>query len=130
MLLGTEIGAALTTLEAYDIDIVGLNCATGPAEMNDAIRYVCDNSTKFVSCLPNAGFPQNEGGRAVYKLTPAELASFHRRFVTEYGVRMVGGCCGTNEDHLKAVVEACSNLEPKPRNVQALAAAASAYSSV
>jgi 5-methyltetrahydrofolate--homocysteine methyltransferase len=130
MLLGTEISAALTALEAYDIDIVGLNCATGPAEMNDAIRYLCDNSTKFVSCLPNAGLPQNEGGRAVYKLTPAELASFHRRFISEYGVRVVGGCCGTTEDHLKAVVEAVSNLEPKQRKVQPLAAAASAYTSV
>src|SRR5262249_14132318 len=62
MLLGTEIGAALTALEGYDVDVVGLNFATGPAEMNDAIRYLCDNSTKFVSCLPNAGLPQNEGG--------------------------------------------------------------------
>jgi 5-methyltetrahydrofolate--homocysteine methyltransferase len=130
MLLGTEIAAALTTLEAYDIDVVGLNCATGPAEMNDAVRYLCDNSTKFVSCLPNAGLPLNEGGRAVYKLTPAELASYHKRFVSEYGVRIVGGCCGTTEDHLKAVVEAVSGLEPKARNNQPLAAAASAYTSI
>ncbi|MBV8208363.1 MAG: homocysteine S-methyltransferase family protein, partial [Acidobacteria bacterium] len=130
MLLGTEIGAALTALEAYDIDIVGLNCATGPAEMNDAIRYLCDNSTKFVSCLPNAGLPQNEGGRAVYKLTPQELAQYHRRFVSEYGVRIVGGCCGTTEDHLKAVVEAVAGLEPLPRNNRPQAAAASAYTSV
>src|SRR5437868_9549808 len=113
MLLGTEIGAALTTLEAYDIDAVGLNCATGPAEMNDAVRYLCDNSTKFVSCLPNAGLPANESGRTVYKLTPEELASYHKRFVSEYGVRVVGGCCGTTEDHLKAVVDAVSGLEPK-----------------
>src|SRR5436190_8322638 len=130
MLLGTEIGAALTALEAYDIDIVGLNCATGPAEMNDAVRYLCDNSTKFVSCLPNAGLPANESGRTVYKLTPEELASYHKRFVSEYGVRVVGGRCGTTEDHLKAVVDAVSGLEPKARNVKATAAAASAYSIV
>src|SRR5438067_3761105 len=91
MLLGTEIGAALTALEAYDIEVVGLNCATGPAEMNEAVRYLCDNSTKFVSCLPNAGLPANESGRTVYKLTPEELASYHKRFVSEYGVRGGGG---------------------------------------
>src|SRR5258707_903887 len=106
MLLGTEIGAALTALEPYDIDIVGLNCATGPREMNDAVRYLCDNSTKLVSCLPNAGLPQNVGGHAVYMLKPAELAEYHRRFVSEYGVRVVGGCCGTTPEHLKAVVDA------------------------
>src|SRR5215472_16656169 len=130
MLLGTEIGAALTTLEAYDVDIVGLNCATGPAEMNDAIRYLCDNSTKFVSCLPNAGLPHNEDGQTVYKLTPLELAGYHKRFVGEYGARVVGGCCGTNELHLKAVVDAVANLEPRRRENRPQAAAASAYSSV
>src|SRR5438105_7961374 len=72
MLLGTEIGAALTALEAYDVEIVGLNCATGPREMNDAVRYLCHNSEKYISVLPNAGLPQNEGGRAVYKLKPEE----------------------------------------------------------
>src|SRR5882672_7270265 len=76
MLLGTEIGAAHAALEPYDIDILGLNCATGPVEMNDAVRYLGLNSTKDVSVLPNAGLPQNEGGRAVYKLTPKELADY------------------------------------------------------
>src|SRR5947207_8420667 len=78
MLLGTEIGAALTALEPFDVDIIGLNCATGPAEMNDAVRYLSVNSTKQISVLPNAGLPQNEGGRAVYKLTPQELATYHK----------------------------------------------------
>ena len=108
MLLGTEIGAALTALEPYDVDVIGLNCATGPAEMNEAVRYLALNSTKEVSVLPNAGLPQNEGGHAVYKLTPAELAKFHKHFVVDYGVRIVGGCCGTRPEHLKAVVEAVS----------------------
>jgi 5-methyltetrahydrofolate--homocysteine methyltransferase len=130
MLLGTEIGAALTALEPYDIDIVGLNCATGPREMNDAIRYLCDNSTKHVSCLPNAGLPQNVGGRAVYQLTPQELADYHTRFVRDYGVRIVGGCCGTTPEHLKAVADACANLDPHKREVHPEAAASSAYSSV
>src|SRR3984957_14945401 len=81
MLLGTEIGAALTALEPYDIDVIGLNCATGPAEMNDAVRYLALNSTKEGSVLPNAGLPQNGGGHAVYKLSPEDLAEYHKHFV-------------------------------------------------
>jgi len=130
MLLGTEIGAALTALEPYDIDIVGLNCATGPREMNDAVRYLCDNSTKLVSCLPNAGLPENRSGVAFFPLQPLELAEYHKRFITEYGVRVVGGCCGTTPDHLKAVVDTCAQLTPKARNVAPQAAASSAYTSV
>ena len=130
MLLGTEIGAALTALEPFDVDVIGLNCATGPREMNDAVRYLSHNSTRHISVLPNAGLPQNEGGHAVYKLTPQELAEYHQRFVAEYGVRVVGGCCGTTPDHIKAVVEACRNLTPAVRQVAAGAAASSAYTSV
>src|SRR6202142_464693 len=130
MLLGTEIGAALTALEPLDLDIIGMNCATGPAEMNDAVRYLGANSTKEISVLPNAGLPQNEGGHAVYKLTPAELAQFHKHFVQDYGVRVVGGCCGTTPEHLKAVVDAVSGIEPAKRDVKPIAAASSAYTSV
>ena len=108
MLLGTEIGAALTTLELFDVDIIGLNCATGPKEMNDAVRYLGANSPKHISVLPNAGLPQNVGGRAVYLLQPQELAEYHKQFITEYGVRIVGGCCGTTPEHIKAVVDACA----------------------
>ncbi|HET8668481.1 MAG TPA: homocysteine S-methyltransferase family protein, partial [Terriglobales bacterium] len=130
MLLGTEIGAALTALEPFDVDIIGMNCATGPREMNDAVRYLSDNSSKHISVLPNAGLPQNEGGHAVYKLTPKELADFHKRFILEYGVSVVGGCCGTNPLHIKAIAETCANLIPKRRNVKPTAAASSAYTSV
>jgi 5-methyltetrahydrofolate--homocysteine methyltransferase len=130
MLLGTEIGAALTALEPLDIDIIGLNCATGPAEMNDAVRYLGLNSTKHVSVLPNAGLPQNEGGHAVYKLAPEELAKYHKHFIQDYGVRIVGGCCGTTPEHLKAVVDAVSGLEPARRDVKPVGAASSAYTSV
>ena len=130
MLLGTEIGAALTALEPFDVDIIGLNCATGPVEMNDAVRFLGLNSTKDVSVLPNAGLPQNEGGRAVYKLTPQELATYHKHFVQDYGVRIVGGCCGTTPEHLKAVVDAVSGVEPAKREVKPVAAASSAYTSV
>ncbi len=130
MLLGTEIGAALTALDPFEIDIIGLNCATGPKEMNDAVRYLALNSTKEVSVLPNAGLPVNEGGHAVFKLTPQELAEYHKHFVQDYGVRIVGGCCGTRPEHLKAVVDAVSGIEPAKREVQKVGAASSAYTSV
>src|SRR5437588_12219122 len=130
MLLGTEIGAALTALEVFDVDIIGLNCATGPKEMNDAVRYLGLNSTKHVSVLPNAGLPQNVGGHAEYKLTPQELAEYHKHFVQDYGVRLVGGCCGTKPAHLKAVVDAVSSVEPAKRDVKPVGAASSAYTSV
>src|ERR1700757_1261211 len=130
MLLGTEIGAALTALEPFEVDAIGLNCATGPKEMNDAVRYLALNSTKQVSVLPNAGLPQNEGGHAVYKLTPAELAQYHKHFVQDYGVRIVGGCCGTTPEHLKAVVDAVSGVEPAKRDVKPTGAASSAYTTV
>ena len=130
MLLGTEIGAALTALEPLDVDIIGLNCATGPVEMNDAVRFLGANSAKHVSVLPNAGLPQNEGGVAVFKLTPEVLARYHKLFVQDYGVRIVGGCCGTTPEHLKAVVDAVSGIEPAKREVKPTAAASSAYTSV
>src|SRR5579872_7234783 len=130
MLLGTEIGAALTTLEPFDVDAIGLNCATGPREMNDAVRYLSVNSPKQVSVLPNAGLPQNVGGHAVYQLKPEELAEYHKHFVADYGVRIVGGCCGTTPEHLQAVVAAVSGVEPAKREVKPTAAAASAYTMV
>ncbi len=129
MLLGTEIGAALTTLEPYDIISVGLNCATGPREMNDAVRYLGDNCTKMISCLPNAGMPKNVGGKAVYALSPDELAQYLKQYATEYGLNMVGGCCGTTPEHLKRVVESLGAMEPKRRDRRPVAAAASIYSS-
>src|SRR5271166_1231357 len=130
MLLGTEIGAALTALEPYDIDIFGLNCATGPKEMNEAVRYLGLNCTKYISVLPNAGLPQNVGGQAVYKLAPKDLADYHKHFVKDYGVRIVGGCCGTTSQHLKAVIDAVTGVEPAERDVKPVAAASSAYTSV
>ncbi|HYK65324.1 MAG TPA: methionine synthase, partial [Patescibacteria group bacterium] len=130
MLLGTEIGAALTALEPFAVDAIGLNCATGPKEMNDAVRYLALNSTKEVSVLPNAGLPQNVGGHAVYRLTPQELADYHKHFVVDYGVRIVGGCCGTTPEHLKAVVDAVSGVEPAKREVKRVGSASSAYTSV
>src|SRR5437868_2988478 len=118
MLLGTEIGAALTALEPFEVDAIGLNCATGPKEMNDAVRYLAVNSTKHISVLPNAGLPENVGGRALYQLKPQELAEFHKHFITDYGVRIVGGCCGTTPEHLKAVVDKVAGLDPAKREVK------------
>jgi len=131
MLLGSEIGAALAVIESFKPDVLGLNCATGPAEMNDAVRYLCQNSTIPVCVQPNAGLPQNEGGHAVYKLTPAELGAYQRRFVVEYGVRVVGGCCGTTPEHLRAVVDALKDVElPVRPMVAAPSVVASAFSSL
>ena len=130
MLLGTEIGAALTALEPFDVDAIGINCATGPKEMNDSVRYLGLNSTKHVSVLPNAGLPENVGGHPVYRLNPAELAQYHKHFVQDYGVRIVGGCCGTTPEHLKAVVDAVSGVEPAKRDIKRVGAASSAYTTV
>jgi 5-methyltetrahydrofolate--homocysteine methyltransferase len=130
MLLGTEIGAALTALEPYDIEIIGLNCATGPLEMNDSVRFLGLNCTKFISVLPNAGLPQNVGGRAHYALTPDELADFHHRFVTEYGVNLVGGCCGTTPRHIAAVAARLAGVRPLRREVKPISAVSSAYTAV
>ncbi|HZD09436.1 MAG TPA: homocysteine S-methyltransferase family protein, partial [Candidatus Limnocylindrales bacterium] len=130
MLLGTEIGAAETALEPFDCEIIGLNCATGPKEMNDAVRYLAHNAPKEISILPNAGLPENVGGVAHYRLTPQSLAEWHKKFITEYGVRIVGGCCGTNPQHIKAVADLCANLEPAKREVQVTPSASSAYTTV
>ncbi len=130
MLLGSEIGAALAVLECFQPDIIGLNCATGPREMNDAVRFLCQNATRPVSVLPNAGLPQNVGGHAVYALTPDELARYHKQFVEEYGVRIVGGCCGTTPEHLRAVVDAVANATPAVTNAVPQSVAASAFSAI
>src|ERR1035441_5773035 len=117
MLLGSELGAALAVIESFQPDVIGINCATGPAEMNDAVRFLCQNSTVPVSVQPNAGLPESVSGHTVYRLTPQELAAHHRRFVSEYGVQVVGGCCGTTPEHLRAVADAVKGLTPAPRNV-------------
>src|SRR5215510_12221208 len=130
MLLGTDIGAAETALEPFDCEIVGLNCSTGPKEMNDSVRYLAHNAPKEISVLPNAGLPENVGGVAHYRLSPQELADYHKKFISEYGVRIVGGCCGTTPVHIKMVSDVCANLEPAKRDVEITPAAASAYTMV
>ncbi len=112
MLLGTEIGAALTALEPLGIDVIGLNCATGPAEMSEHLRYLAAHSRVPVSCMPNAGLPELTANGAYYPVAPDELAAAHETFVREFGLSMVGGCCGTTPEHLAAVRE---RLTGKPR---------------
>ncbi len=111
MLLGSEIGAALTALEPLGIDLIGLNCATGPAEMSEHLRYLSAHSRVPLSCMPNAGLPQLTSAGAYYPVTPAELASAHETFVKEFGLTLVGGCCGTTPDHL---AELSSRLAFRP----------------
>ncbi|HEV3451278.1 MAG TPA: methionine synthase [Acidimicrobiia bacterium] len=112
MLIGSEIGAALTTFEALRPDVIGLNCATGPAEMVEHVRYLGQHARPFISCLPNAGLPSVVEGRTHYDLTPEALAEAHDRFTAEFGVNIVGGCCGTTPDHLRAVVERIGASRP------------------
>ncbi|MFP3907966.1 MAG: methionine synthase, partial [Acidimicrobiales bacterium] len=115
MLVGTEIGAALTTLDAMDVDIIGINCATGPAEMNEHLRHLSQHSVRPISVLPNAGMPSVVDGEMHYDLTADQLAEHHAWFISELGVNIVGGCCGTTPEHLRAVVERVRGLEPAPR---------------
>ncbi|MBA3855469.1 MAG: methionine synthase [Cyanobacteria bacterium PR.3.49] len=127
MLVGTDISAALATLAAFPIDVIGINCATGPAEMIDPVQYLTLNTTKYVSCLPNAGLPENVNGQTVYKLTPDDLADSLKYFVNELGVNIIGGCCGTTPAHLQRVVEKVGHVAPKKRHPEYTPAAASIY---
>src|SRR5688500_15728508 len=130
MLVGTEIGAALVALDAMRPDVIGLNCATGPGEMHEHLRHLSQHATMPIACLPNAGLPSVVEGRMHYDLTPEQLAEHHARFVSELGVTIIGGCCGTTPEHLQAVVERCRDLEPARRDVQSDPGVASIYSHV
>ncbi|MBD3940336.1 methionine synthase [Microbacterium sp. NEAU-LLC] len=105
MLMGSEIGAALTAIEPLGVDAIGLNCATGPTEMSEHLRHLSKHATVPIACMPNAGLPVLGANGAHYPLTPAELATAHEQFVREFGLGLIGGCCGTTPEHLAAVVE-------------------------
>ncbi|WP_460109471.1 methionine synthase [Streptomyces sp. YKOK-J1] len=130
MLLGSEIGAALTALEPLGIDMIGLNCATGPAEMSEHLRYLARNARVPLSCMPNAGLPVLGKDGAHYPLSAPELADAQETFVREYGLSLVGGCCGTTPEHLRQVVERVEGLTPRTRDPRPEAGAASLYQSV
>ncbi len=115
MLVGSEIGAALASLAAMRPDVLGINCATGPAEMQEHLRYLAQHSPVPISVMPNAGLPSVVDGRTHYHLSPAELAEFHVRHIREYGISVIGGCCGCTPEHLAAVIEAVRDLEPATR---------------
>src|SRR5690242_14612993 len=121
MLLGTDVASAMTTLEALRIDVIGLNCSTGPEHMREPIRYLAENAARPVSCIPNAGLPLNTGtGDAIYPLEPEPMAQMLGEFVEQFGVRIIGGCCGTTPEHLQAIVdrlEGGTKAEAKTANV-------------
>ncbi|HEX5054016.1 MAG TPA: methionine synthase [Planctomycetota bacterium] len=130
MLVGSDIAAAVTTLEALPVDVIGLNCATGPDLMQESVRHLGKTTTRTIMVMPNAGLPRNVGGRAVYDLTPAELARFQVRFIDEFGVGVVGGCCGTTPEHVKAMAAAVQGLKPRSRPVDYQPQLASLFHSV
>jgi 5-methyltetrahydrofolate--homocysteine methyltransferase len=130
MLLGSEIGAALTALEPLGIDMIGMNCATGPAEMSEHLRYLARNARIPLACMPNAGLPVLGRDGATYPLTPPELADAQENFVRDYGLSLVGGCCGTTPEHLRQVVERVRDLTPVERDPRPEPGAASLYQTV
>src|SRR5688572_16142628 len=130
MLLGTDIAAAMVILESLRVDIIGMNCSVGPEHMRQPVRYLCDHSRLPISVIPNAGLPINDAGRAIYPLTPDELAVAHEEFVTRIGVSIVGGCCGTTPDHIREVVKRVWGKKPLPRKVSQTPHAASAMTAM
>ncbi|QHE69335.1 methionine synthase [Rhodococcus sp. WAY2] len=130
MLLGSEIGAALTALEPLGIDMIGLNCATGPAEMSEHLRHLSKYSTLPVSVMPNAGLPTLGANGAEYPLTAEELAEALSGFVSEYGLALVGGCCGTTPEHIRQVAEAVRLVEKAERNPVRESGTSSLYTAV
>src|SRR5690348_3386278 len=130
MLLGSEIGAALTALEALGIDGIGLNCATGPAEMSEHLRHLAKHARVPVTAMPNAGLPQLSKDGAFYPLTPEELARAHVQFAEEFSLSLVGGCCGTTPEHLRHVVEAVRGRPVVTRRPRPEPGVASLYQAV
>ncbi|TDC91712.1 methionine synthase [Saccharopolyspora aridisoli] len=130
MLVGSEIGAALTALEPLGIDLIGMNCATGPAEMSEHLRVLAQNSRIPLSVMPNAGLPELGPNGAVYPLQPEELAEALSGFVRDYGARLVGGCCGTTNEHVRAVAEAVGGTAPTSRTPELIPSVSSVYQAV
>ena len=130
MLVGTEIGAAYASLAAMKPDVIGINCATGPSEMQEHLRYLSEHSLIPISVLPNAGLPSVVDGKTHYDLTPEQLAEFHRHHVSDLGIGIVGGCCGTTPEHLRQVCEAVHGIKPKTRTPEFEPSVTSLYSPV
>src|SRR6476660_4196755 len=128
MLNGTEISAALTALAPFPIDVVGMNCGTGPRHMTESIRYLCENAPLPVSVLPNAGLPSVVDGKMHYDETPESFTAQLVHFASDFGVNVVGGCCGTTPAHLRLAVEAMTRINPKQRDAKLIPSASSIYS--
>jgi len=126
MLLGTDVDAAMVTLEALGVDVIGLNCSTGPEYMRKPVRALTERCPLPISVIPNAGLPRNEDGRAVYPLEPVPMAAQLASFVHDFGVNVVGGCCGTTPEHLARIVASCGNRAPKQRQVERVSRLSSA----
>ena len=127
MLLGSEIGAALNALSALGIDVIGMNCATGPAEMSEHLRYLSQHASCRISCMPNAGLPVLKDGGAYYPLSPDELAESLELYAGSYGLSLIGGCCGTTPEHLAKVVEKLSGKKSQTRLPSKESGASSLY---
>ena len=127
MLNGTEISAALTALEPFPIDIIGMNCGTGPDQMTENVKYLCENAPFPVSVLPNAGMPEVKDGQQFYSETPEDFSKKVEHFAKDFGANVVGGCCGTSFEHLRMVVEKMQSVTPKLRDVKFTPAASSIY---
>ena len=131
MLVGTDIAAALVALEAFpQVSVIGINCATGPQEMAEHVRFLCRTSTRPVSVVPNAGLPQLVDGHTHYALTPAEMARWAREFVVTHGVNLIGGCCGTTPAHIAAMYDAIRDLKPIERAPLSQPSVSSLYQAV
>src|SRR5579864_4798527 len=125
MLLGTDVAAVMATLVGLRVDIIGLNCSTGPEHMREPVRFLAEHCPLPISTIPNAGIPLNVNGLAVYPMEPEPMAAALREFITEFGVNIVGGCCGSSHEHLRAIVRACREAPRRSRpvadgNLQAL----------
>ncbi|MGE0306282.1 MAG: homocysteine S-methyltransferase family protein, partial [Acidimicrobiia bacterium] len=130
MLVGSEIGAALVSIGAMKPDVFGINCATGPAEMAEHLRHLSHHCPTHISVLPNAGLPSIVDGKTHYDLTPAQFAEFHRHHVADLGIGIIGGCCGTTPEHLRAAVDAVRDLTPARRSPLIEPSVTSIYSPV
>ena len=137
MLVGSDIASALTILEPFNIDILGLNCATGPEQMKEHIKYLSENSPFAISCIPNAGLPENIGGVAHYRLKPIELKMQLMNFIYDFNVQLIGGCCGTTPEHIKylssiidEITDERTNNNGKKNSSGFIPSASSIYNSV
>jgi 5-methyltetrahydrofolate--homocysteine methyltransferase len=125
MLPGTNVEAAWAILSGFEIDVIGINCSTGPEHMRDTLRWLGEHATMPVSCMPNAGMPLNEAGKVRYPMTPDRFAAYMQEYVCEYGINVVGGCCGTTPEHIDTLIKAVGEVKPGTEKVESGATLAS-----